>query len=259
VTEEELLPNTCGIDWSEDQHDVAIVDDQARVVARARIPDNGAGFSQLVELLAQHGELASIEIAIETDKGLLVAALVGAGLTVFPINPRAVARYRERHGQAGGKSDHADAMVLANILRTDRHVHRPLPADTELAQAVKATARQHQEAIWARQQTVNRLRSLLRDYYPQALAVFPNLTHRAAASVLRAAPTPQAAARWTPRRVVMLLKQAGRRNDAGLAEKISNTLRAPALRQPAPVEHALAWPLSGCLSRSLRSAMPSQR
>ncbi|MDQ3906521.1 MAG: hypothetical protein M3300_14100, partial [Actinomycetota bacterium] len=95
------------------------------------------------------------------------------------------------------------------------------------------------EAIWAQQQAVNRLRSLLRDYYPQALAVFPNLTHRAAASVLRAAPTPQAATRLTPRWVVMLLKQAGRRNDAGLAEKISNTLRAPALPQPAPVEHAL--------------------
>ncbi|HEV7831336.1 MAG TPA: transposase, partial [Pseudonocardiaceae bacterium] len=43
----------------------------------------------------------------------------------------------------------------------------------------------------------------------------------------------------TPRRVVTLLKQAGRRNDAGLAENISSTLRAEALRQPAPVEHAL--------------------
>ncbi len=57
--------------------------------------------------------------------------------------------------------------------------------------------------------------------------------------MLRAAPTPQAAARLTPRRVVTLLKQAGRRNDEGLAEKISTTLRAAALRQPAPVEHAL--------------------
>ena len=86
---------------------------------------------------------------------------------------------------------------------------------------------------------MNRLRSLLRDYYPQALVVFPNLAHRAAANVLRAAPTPHAAARLTPRRVVTLLKQAGRRNDAGLAENISSTLRAEALRQPAPVEHAL--------------------
>jgi hypothetical protein len=54
---------------------------EPRVVARVRIPDNVAGFSQLVELLAEHGEgeSASIEIAIETNKGLLVAALAGAG------------------------------------------------------------------------------------------------------------------------------------------------------------------------------------
>jgi transposase len=129
--------------------------------------------------------------------------------------------------------------MLANILRTDRHAHRPLPADSELARAIKSTTRAHQEAIWARQQTTNRLRSLLRDYYPQALIAFPNLTHRAAASVLRAAPTPQAAAQLTPRQVVTLLKAAGRRNDAGLAEKITQILRTPALRQPARVEQAL--------------------
>jgi hypothetical protein len=140
--------------------------------------------------------------------------------------------------------------MLANILRTDRHAHRPLPADSELARALKSTTRAHQEAIWARQQTTNRLRSLLRDYYPQALIAFPNLTHRAAASVLRAAPTPQAAAQLTPRQVVTLLKAAGRRNDAGLAEKITQIFRTPALRQPASVEQALGWPPSDSL-RSL--------
>lgn len=236
-----MVTKTCGIDWSEGQQDVAIVDEQARVLARTRVAEDVAGLSQLLALLAEHanGEPASIDIAIETDKGLLVAALVAAGFTVFPINPRAAARYRERHAQAGGKSDRGDAVMLANILRTDRHAHRPLPADSELARAIKVTARAHQEAIWARQQTTNRLRSLLRDYYPQALVAFPNLTHRAAASVLRAAPTPQAAAQLTPRRVVTLLKAARRRNDAGLAEKITQTLRAPALRQPASVEQAL--------------------
>ena len=58
-------------------------------------------------------------------------------------------------------------MVLADVLRTDRHLHRPLPAISEQGLAVKVLARQHQEAIWARQPTVNRLRSLLVEYYPQ--------------------------------------------------------------------------------------------
>jgi transposase len=242
------LANTCGIDWSERHHDVAIVNHDGAMVARTRIRHDITGFGQLVALLAEHApEPTAIEVAIESDKGLLVAALRAAGFVVFAINPRAAARYRERYGQAGGKSDPGDAVVLANILRTDRHAHRRLPADSDLASAVKAAARQHQEAIWARQQTMSRLRSLLHDYYPQALVAFPNLAHRAAAAVLHAAPTPQAAQRLTPRRVVDLLKQAGRRNDEGLAERISTTLRAPALRHPSPVEHALGVAAAGLL------------
>jgi hypothetical protein len=75
-----------------------------------------------MDMIAEHGgDPADIPVAIETDKNLLVVALSAAGFPVYPINPRAVARYRERHGQAGGKSDPGDAAVLANILRTDRH------------------------------------------------------------------------------------------------------------------------------------------
>jgi len=58
-----------------------------------------------------------VPVAIETDKNLIVVALQAAGLTVFPINPRAVARYRERHGQSGKKSDPGDAALLADVLR----------------------------------------------------------------------------------------------------------------------------------------------
>ena len=127
-------------------------------------------------------------VAIETDKNLIVAALQAAGLTVYAINPRAVARYRERSAQAGGKSDPGDAIVLANILRTDREVHRALPRISEGGLAVKALARQHQEAIWARQLTVNRLRSALLEFYPNALKAFPVLTHKAALEIVGSRP-----------------------------------------------------------------------
>ncbi|TMQ81280.1 IS110 family transposase [Actinomadura soli] len=241
---------TCGIDWSERHHDVALMDEAGQVVGRARIGDDLAGFTQLIELLAEQTgqeEPTRIDIAIETDKGLLVASLVAAGFRVFAINPRAVARYRERHGQAGGKSDPGDAAVLADILRIDRHRHRSLPADTALVRGIKAVARQHKEAIWARQQTVSRLRSLLRDFYPAALQAFPILTHAAALTVLRAAPTPKAAARLTPARVATLLRRAGRRNDPGLAERVASQLRQDAMRQPAEVEQALGVAAAGLL------------
>ena len=111
---------TCGIDWAEAHHDVALVDDVGTTVAKRRIDTGLAGFTTLMALIAEHtDEPESVAVAIETDKNLIVAALQAAGLTVYAINPRAVARYRERSAQAGGKSDPGDAIVLANILRTD--------------------------------------------------------------------------------------------------------------------------------------------
>lgn len=164
---------------------------------------------------------------------------------MYPINPRAVARYRERHGQAGGKSDPGDALVLADILRTDRHRHRVMPRMSENALAIKALARQHQEAIWAEQQTVSRLRSVLLEFYPQALQAFPQLKHKAALAVLAAAPTPTRGKKLTRRRVVALLHRCGRRNDEALVEQILSNLKTPALGQSAAVEAALGTTVSG--------------
>lgn len=139
---------TCGIDWAEGHHDVAILDEAGRVVARRRIETGLAGFTELMTLLSEHSDdPASVPVAIETDKNLIVAALQAVGVRVFAINPRPVARYRERHGQSGKKSDPGDAAVLADVLRTDAHQHRPLPAVSDTGRAVKALARQHQEAV----------------------------------------------------------------------------------------------------------------
>jgi transposase len=239
---------TCGIDWAEAHHDAALVDTNGEIIARTRIDTGAAGFNRLA-LIAEHCDsVEDIPIAIETDKNLLVVALADAGFTLYPINPRAVARYRERHGQAGGKSDPGDAAVLAHVLRTDRHMHRPLPAISEQGRAVKTLARQHQEAVWALNQTVSRLRSLLLDFYPQAVQAFPNLKHRAATTVLAAVPTPAAAAKLTSRRVVTLLQRSGRGNHPALAKQILILLRAPALRQPPQVETAYGHTATGLIA-----------
>lgn len=201
-----------------------------------------------MELIADHaGPGEGTAVAIETDKNLLVVALAGAGFTVYPINPRAVARYRERHGQAGGKSDPGDAAVLAHILRTDKSMHRRLPAVSEHGLAVKALARQHQEAIWSLHQTASRLRSVLLEFYPQALKAFPTLTHRATLGILAAVSTPSQGKKITRSRIVALLRRSGRRNDPSLVEQIFTDLRQPALQQPVRVEEALGLTVRGLI------------
>lgn len=249
---------TCGIDWAENHHDVALVDEGGTLIAKKRITADMGGFRELLELIAEHGGGPGLTpIAIETDKNLLVVGLAAAGFTVYPINPRALARYRERHSQSGGKSDPADATALAHVLRTDRHLHRPLPDNSDGALRLKALARQHQEAIWALHQTVSRLRSVLLEFYPQAVKAFPKLSHYAATAVLSAAPTPTAGARLTKRRIESIFHRVGRRNDPALVEQILADLKTPALRQSEPVESALGNVVTGLLRilESMRDAV----
>jgi transposase len=210
------VPGGCGIDWAEDHPDVALVDEAGQVVASRRIGDDPEGARRLLELLAEAGDApgAPVPVAIETPRGLLVACLRATGRPVYAINPLAVARYRDRHRVTRAKSDHADAVCLANILRTDRAAHRPLPADSEQVQALAVLARAQQDAVWSRQQLTNRLRSLLREYYPAFLEAFEQvrpggLTSPDARAVLAVAPTPGRAAALTRGRLRAALARGG--------------------------------------------------
>jgi transposase len=137
--------------------------------------------------------------------------------------------------------------VLAHILRTDKSMHRRLPAISDHGLAIKALARQHQEAIWALHQTGSRLHSVLLEFYPQALKAFPRLTHRAALCILAAVSTPSRGKKITRSRIVALLRRSGRRNDPSLVEQIFIDLRQPALQQPVRVEEALGLTVRGLI------------
>ena len=232
----------CGIDWAERHHDVALVDDSGTLLARRRIGDDAAGFRALLELLAEHGAHAdtAVPVAIETAKGLIPAAVQAAGYQLYPINPLAVSRYRDRYSVSRAKSDPGDAVVLANILRTDPTAHRPLPADSELVQAIRVLARAQQDAVWDRQQTGNKLRSLLREYYPTFLTTFDDLTSREARATLALAPTPERARALRRPRLRAALVRAGRqRNLDHETDRILTGLRGEQLRQPTRVEAAM--------------------
>jgi transposase len=236
----------CGIDWAEDHHDIALAGRDGQLLSRLRISDDPAGLTALLKLLAEHGDSAEdpIPVAIETPRGLLVACLRGTGRQVYPVNPMAVARYRDRHSIAGRKSDHGDAVVLANVLRTDMHAHRPLPADSELAQAIAVLARAQQDAVWDRTTAHNRLRSHLRGYFPAFLAAFAaardGIMRPEARVILAAAPAPAAAAQLTLAQLRALLKKAGRsRSIDAEARRLREAFRVPQMRQLPLVEDAM--------------------
>ncbi len=229
-----------GVDWAEAHHDICVVSEAGEVLARRRIPDTLAGVRALHELLAGFAEEPTeVIVGIEKDRGLLVAALVGASYRVFAVNPMSAARYRERHVTSGSKSDPGDAKVLADLVRTDRHNHREAAGDSEGVEALKVLARAHQNAVWARQREANALRNALKDYYPGALDAFgTDLDGRDALAILSLAPTPSLGRRLSRSRIAAALARAGRqRSLERRAGEIQAALRAEQLA-PGPTLEA---------------------
>ena len=58
-----------GDDWAEDHHDLAVMDDAGRVLARRRLPEGVAGVAACHELIGAHADdPAQVAVGIETDR-----------------------------------------------------------------------------------------------------------------------------------------------------------------------------------------------
>jgi transposase len=233
-----------GDDWAEEHHDVELQDGAGRVLATAKLPEGVAGIARLHAMIGEHvgedDEPAVVMVGIETDRGPWVQALIAAGYRIHAVNPLQVARYRERHGVSGAKSDTGDAHVLADMVRTDHHQLRPIAGDSVEAEAIKVITRAHKTLIWERTRHTLRLRSSLREFFPAALAAFEDLTAADTLDLLGSAPDPTSAAALSTTQITAALKRARRRHAAAKAEQIAAALRAEHLGQPAVLTAAYA-------------------
>jgi transposase len=230
-----------GDDWAEAHHDVYVMGGDGERLAGVQFVHGLEGMAKLHELLAVHAdEPGDVIVGIETDRGLWVEAMVAAGYQVFGINPKAASRYRDRHNIGGAKSDAADAKMLADLVRTDRHNHRVVAGDSDLAAGTRVLARAHQSLIWDRTRHTNRLRHGLRDYFPAADRAFSGeLAGMDAVGILAKASTPTEAARLSVAQIRSALKAGGRqRNIEAKAAEIQQLLRVDHLATSPTVEAA---------------------
>lgn len=237
-----------GDDWAEDHHDVEVMDSAGRRLSAATLPEGIAGMARLHAMIAAQldpdadldAQAGQVLIGIETDRGPWVQALIAAGYQVHAVNPLQAARYRERHGVSGAKSDTADAHLLADMVRTDSHQLRVVAGDSDLAEAVKVVTRTHKTLIWERTRHTLRMRSTLREYFPAALVAFEDLAAGDTLELLGKAPDPAAAARLTTTQITAALRRARRHHRDRRGIEIQAALRTPQLGQPPVVAAAYA-------------------
>lgn len=197
---------TCGIDWARDDHAVAIIDTDARLVYRGVIEHSAQGLKDLISVLRRTGVG---EVAIERPDGPVVDALLDAGVTVVVVNPHQVKNLRGRYGSAGNKDDRFDAFVLADTLRTDRGRLHPLTPDTAATAALRALCRARKDLVIHRVRVTNQLRAHLNRVYPGPVGLFDALDSPISLRFLTRFDCQDRLDRLTPKRLATWLSSVG--------------------------------------------------
>lgn len=237
-----------GIDWASRAHAVCVVDAAGRVVLRLDIAHSQEGIERLVRQLRSFKDLA---VAIERPSGVLVDALIEAGLRVVPIHPNVLKASRARY-QGRGKTDPGDAYMLADILRTDGHRFRALEPQSDDIRALRALVRTRDDLVAERVSLANQLRSLLESFWPGAVEIFAEVDSPIALAFIERYPSPQSASRLGEKRLAAFLAQhsyCGRRPAATLLERLRSAIDGYAGELEAEAKGELARALAAILER----------
>lgn len=243
-----------GLDWASRTHAVCVIDERGCVCKQWEVAHDADG---LRELLRQLAALRVVRVAIERPSGLLVDALVEAGLEVVPIHPNAVKASRPRYRSHGGKSDASDAYLLADLLRTDGHRFKPLAAQSDEIRALRALVRGRDDLVATRVQLANQLRAL-QSYWAGAAEVFADVDSPIALAFIQRYPTPEAASRLGPKRMAAFCAQhayCGRRS----AEELLQRLRQAPSITVGELEMDAKGELSTSLARTLSTLVEQIR
>ena len=228
-----------GIDWGTQNHRIAVMDRNGRVIEQFDAEHSGEGLVILVNKLKQRTacDAALVAIGIEVAWGALVETLVESGFSVFSINPKQVDRFRDRFTVAGAKDDARDALVLASSLLTDKQSFKRVEIDSPDLLRLRELSRFQDELKAELRRSTNRLWQQLHRYYPQMLAVSPAADDRLMWDLLEAAPTPAVGARISSLRVQRILK-ANRIRKLSVDEVLSALKTAPLTLAPGAAEAA---------------------
>lgn len=228
-----------GIDWADRHHDAVVVDEAGKRVASIRVEHSPEGLEKLVGFLRGIGDVVerpeNLACVLEVSRGLLIAALLEAGLPVYPVNPRTVDRHRK---PSGAKTDAIDAYLLARTGRSDLADLRRLAPDGPVIEELKVLTRDREGLIRAQTRLVNQLTACLKAYYPAALSLFSQLHQRTALAFLRAFPTPEEAQAAEVGAMAEVLRVARHPYPDTKAKRIAQRLSEPQFRADAVTTRA---------------------
>jgi len=197
-----------GIDWGSQQHQVCVLDRDRRRVAERAVDHDGARLARLAEWLwsVSAGQPQRVAVAIEVPRGAMVEGLIERSFHVFAINPKQLARFRDRHTMSGAKDDRRDAFVLADSIRTDQPRFRRLQLEEPQLLRLRELSRAEETLLEEFRRSANRLRDQLHRFYPQMLELCSGADESWLWDLIDLAPPPAHAALLNEEQVQRVLK-----------------------------------------------------
>ena len=246
-----------GVDWADQFNQVWIGDAEGNKVCENKVAEKVEGLAEFGRWLdLQRSDAIELWAAIEKPAGRMVDFLLDHGVMVFPVNPKALDRARDRFRMSQSKSDSFDAYVLAQFLRTD-HAHlRALKPNSEQAQELKLLTRDLYRLTRQKTRVLNQITVTLKEYYPRALEVFEDLETNIALDFLKAYPTPKAVSKLTSRQWHRFAKREHHLSEQR-SQELWQKLQPSQLAVPAAVIRAKAQLLEVLLAqlKTLRDAV----
>jgi transposase len=218
-----------GIDWGSEKHQVCVLDGDRRRVGERVVEHDGASLTQLAAWLwaLTRGQPQRVAVAIEVPRGAIVEGLIERGFHVFAINPKQLARFRDRHTMSGAKDDRRDAFVLADSVRTDQPSFRRLQLEDPQFILLRDLSRAEETLLEDFRRSANRLGDQLHRFYPQMLQLCSAADESWLWDLIDLAPTPAHAALLSAEQVQRVLKVHRLRRVT--AQEVLACLQTPAL------------------------------
>jgi transposase len=161
-----------GLDWADRKHDFCLQQAGNNALEFGILEHTPEAIEQWARAL--HIRFGGpIAICLETTKGPLVNALLRYEyLVLFPVHAATLAGYRKAFSPSGAKDDPSDARIALDLLLRHPERLQPLKPQSASMRILTSLVEERREVVNEITRITNRLGSVLKQYYPQALDWF---------------------------------------------------------------------------------------
>ncbi|MBA3768087.1 MAG: IS110 family transposase [Acidobacteria bacterium] len=165
-----------GLDWSDQKHDVCLVDTLTGEQELSVIRQTPEALDEWARACRTRFRGEQIAVCLEQSRGPLIYALLKYDfLVLYPINPKTLARFREAFTPSRAKDDPRDAEYLVELLARHRDRLKAWVPDDERTRALQLLVEHRRRLVGDQTRISNRMTALLKGYFPQVLEWFPDI------------------------------------------------------------------------------------